>query len=878
MNLLARLATVVALLLSPFAALAQPIATPSEHLKMSIGEDRVVADYRQIRDYFAMLDRVSPRVAIETLGETTLGEPMIMAVISSEANIANLARYKEIARKVSDPRGLSEAERAKLAAEGRAIVLVTCNIHSTEIASSQMAMEWAHALATTADPKKLRELDEVILLLVPSLNPDGQIMETEWYRKHLGTKYEGGPMPWLYHHYVGHDNNRDWFMLTQKETRAMSRALYHEWYPQLFVDEHQMGREGPRMFIPPFADPVDPDVHPLIWREVNLVGSNMAIRLEEAGKAGVIYGYGFDAYWMGGTRNTAWWKNITGLLLEVASARFASPVYIDPNELEGGRKGLVEYKPQINYPNPWKGGWWRMRDIMDYERIASDALLEIAADRREDLLRNKMTRARLAVESARPRDAYRIPGMQRDLATAKRLAELMADHNVDVIIGENGDYWIPLAQPYKRFVEELMEPQRYPEVRLTGSAEILRPYDVATWTLPMMMGVSVEKMLMPAILFDAPRLAPWFRRDAVVAPQLQPAPAYAVEYRSPEAARVINAALKGGGAVAFGTAVESDLTQAPVPVQFAAGTIYLDPKAAEAAREVAAEARIPIVPLAKSAASAKPVRAPRVGIYKPWRPSMDEGWTRFLLETFGFEPKTIDNKMLRGGRLDVDVIVVPSIAKSILESGRPKADEERINYFVELPEPYQGGIGAEGARALKSFVEGGGTLVAFSASTEWVISEFNIPVRNVLAKSKPGEFSSPGSLLAIEVSNEIPLGWGMPPKSVAFVDSAIAYETALPAVDMERWVIARYPDSAPKILLSGWITGASKLERRAAAVAFTYGKGKLVLFGFRPQNRAQTHATFPLVFNSLYWSVMDKAAEKQAKGQRPEAKASEKRD
>ena len=256
---------------------------------------------------------------------------------------------------------------------------MTCNIHSTEIASSQMAMEWAHALATANDAETKRRLDDVVLLLVPSLNPDGQIMITDYYRKYVGTKYEGGRLPWLYHHYVGHDNNRDWYMLTQPETRALSRAVYHEWNPQLFVDEHQMGSEGPRMFIPPFADPLDPDVHPLIWREVNMVGANMALRLEQAGKSGLIYGYSFDAYWIGGTRNTGWWKNITGLLLETASARIASPVYIEPNELRGGTKGLVDYKATINHPNPWKGGWWRMRDIMDYERIASDALLELAS-------------------------------------------------------------------------------------------------------------------------------------------------------------------------------------------------------------------------------------------------------------------------------------------------------------------------------------------------------------------------------------------------------------------------------------------------------------------------------------------------------------------
>jgi hypothetical protein len=566
---------------------------------------------------------------------------------------------------------------------------------------------------------------------------------------------------------------------------------------------------------------------------------------------------------------------MTGLLLEVASARFATPVFIDPNELEGGMKGLAEYQTQINHPNPWKGGWWRMRDIMDYERIASDALLEIAAERREDLLRNKMTRARLAVESARPREAYRIPGAQRNAATAKRLAELMADHQVDVLAGENGDYWIPLAQPFKRFVEELMEPQRYPEVRLTGSSDILRPYDIATWTLPLMMGVTVEKGPMPPSIAGVTKLEPWFSRKPAAVPALPAAPAYAVEYRSPETARVVNAALKGGGAVSLGGATESGLAAGRAPVELPAGTFYLDPNAAEAARGAAAEAGIAIIPLTKSASSAKPLRAPRVGIYKPWRASMDEGWTRWLLETFGFEPKPVDNAAIRAGKLDFDVVILPSIDKAIIESGKPKPDEEKINYVEELPEGYQGGIGPEGTKALKKFVEGGGTLVAFASSTAWVIGEFNIPVRNVLAKAKPNEFSVPGSLVAIEVNGSIPLGWGMPARTAAFLDAPIAFETSLPAVDMERQVIARYPENASKILLSGWIAGAAKLERRAAAVAFTYGKGKLVLFGFRPQNRAQTHATFPLVFNSLYGSVMDKPAGEQVRGQRSKVKAGE---
>src|SRR5262245_14087906 len=323
---LAALAAVVMVAGFAAAPAAAKVQTPSEFLGFEVGADRKLADYRQIAKYFQALKAASPRVEIQVLGKTTLGEDMFMAVISSEENIKNLKRIREIAKRLADPRGLSDAEAQKLEKEGRLVRLIRCNIHSTEIGASQMAMEWAHALASASDPATVKRLNEVVLLLLPSLNPDGQIMETEWYRKNLGTKFEGSRMPWLYHHYVGHDNNRDWFMLTQKETRALSRAVYQEWFPQVWLDEHQMGQSGPRIFVPPYADPVDTDIHPLVWREVNLIGATMALRLQQADKSGVIYGYSYDAYWPGGTKNTAWWKNISGLLTEVSSAALATPV------------------------------------------------------------------------------------------------------------------------------------------------------------------------------------------------------------------------------------------------------------------------------------------------------------------------------------------------------------------------------------------------------------------------------------------------------------------------------------------------------------------------------------------------------------------------
>jgi len=834
-----RALAVAALVALSATARAATVPSPSEFLGVKVGADRTVADYRQILSYFKALDAASPRVEVEILGRTTLGEDLFLAAISSEANLANRKRLQEIARKIADPRGLTEAEAETLVGEGKVFLFITCNIHASEIGASQMAMEWAHALATAQDAVTKRRLDEVVLLLLPSINPDGQIMETEWYRKNLGTRYEGGRMPWLYHHYVGHDNNRDWFMLTQKETQAVSRAVYQEWLPQVWLDEHQMGGTGPRIFVPPYSEPVDPDIHPLVWRDVNLIGANMAFRLEQAQKSGVIYGYVFDAYWPGGTKNTAWWKNISGLLTEVASARFATPVRIEPNELSGGGKGLVEYGPQTNFPNPWPGGTWSLRDIMDYERIVSDAILETCAERRADFLRNALARARAAIATYGATDAFRIPAGQRDVAGAARLAALLAEHGVELKAAPNGDVYVPLAQPYGRFVSELLTPQRYPETKLVPGKDIVRPYDVSAWTLPLMMGVTAERAPLPAAL------APW-----EAAPPSVPVDgaAFALAPGSPETARLVNAGLRGGTA---------RIARAAVAVgghEWPAGTVFLDAAAAKAAAAKAVPGQswtaVGSVPSA-----AEPLRAPRVGLYKPWMASMDEGWTRFVFEQYGFEPKTLDNKTVRAGGLNAafDAIVLPDVTKEVIATGKPKRDEGAMRYFPELPAEYTGGLEKEGAAALKDFVEKGGTLVALSSSTEYLIDELALPVRNGL--SRASEFAIAGSILRAEVVPDHPVTYGLPREVAVFQDDALAFDTVPPGPEMERRVLATYPAASQDVLLSGWMRGPEAIARKAAAVALGYGKGKVVLLGFRAQHRAQTPGTFPFLFGALYWST-----------------------
>ncbi len=820
-------------------ARAAIIPSPSEFLGMEVGADRTVADYRQILAYFRALDAASPRVEVEILGKTTLGEDLFLAAISSEANLAGKKRLQEIARKIADPRRLTDADAEALVREGKLLLLVTCNIHSTEIGASQMAMEWAHALAAAEDAETKRRLDEVVLLLVPSLNPDGQILETEWYRKNLGTRYEGGRMPWLYHPYVGHDDNRDWFMLTQKETQAVSRAVYHEWLPQVWLDEHQMGMTGPRIFVPPYAEPVDPDIHPLVWRDVNLIGSNMAFRLEQAGRSGVIYGYVFDAYWPGGTKNTAWWKNISGLLTEVASARFATPVRIEPSELSGEGKGLVEYGTQTNFPNPWPGGTWRLRDIMDYERIASDAILETCAERRTDFLRNALARARAATAVYGPADAFRIAADQRDAAGAARLAALLAEHGVELKAGPDGDVYVPLAQPYGPFVNELLTPQRYPETKLVPGKDIVRPYDVSAWTLPLMMGVRAERAPLPTTL------APW----KAVAPQLPlDGAAFALAPGSPETARLVNAGLRAGTARIARGAVSAGGREWP------AGTVFLDGAAAKAAATKAQPGQSWTV-VGSAPPAAEPLRAPRVGVYKPWTASMDEGWTRFVLEQYGFDPKTLDNKAVRAGGLIAafDAVVLPDVTKDVIATGKRKRDEGSMRYSPELPPEYAGGLEKEGAAALGDFVEKGGTLVALSSACEYAIDELALPVRNALGRSS--DFAIAGSLLRAEVAAGHPVTYGLPREVAVFQDEALAFDTMLPGPEMERRVLATYPVAPPDVLLSGWMRGPQEIARKAAAVALTYGKGRVVLLGFRAQHRAQTPGTFPFVFNALYWSV-----------------------
>jgi hypothetical protein len=824
---------------------------PTQFLGFEVGADRTLADYRQIASYFKHLSENSPRVQVETLGKTTNGNDMFMAVISAPENLKSKAKYQEIAHKLADPRGLTPQQLDGIVKEGKAILMVTCNIHSTEIASSQMAMEWAYALATAQDPETLYRLSQVILLLVPSQNPDGQIMETEWYRQHLGTKYEGGRMPWLYHPYVGHDNNRDFYMLTQKETRNTTRAAYKEWYPQVWLDEHQMGSNGPRLFVPPYTDPIGDEVHPLMWRGIDVIGTTMAWRLEQQGKSGVIYGYVYDQYWPGAGDGTPQFKNIFGLLTEAASVRLATPINLAPTELTAGGKGLIEYRRTANFPSPWPGGAWRLRDIMDYERIASDAILETVAHHKEDFMRGTAEMALEQVKAGRPDQYWRIPRSQYDSPTAAKLAFLLREHAIEVMVSADGkDFLVPTAQPYGKFAGTLLSNQRYPKVRVAQNAPILRPYDVTAWTLPLLMGVEVSK----ATVADRKGIRPIVDNDWPAGGLDGSGTVFAVSHQENNVSRLVNKVLKSGGSVSV--AKEAFTSKG---VSFPAGTVLFAPAASLG--ELASANHIRLTALQETPKGAGKLKNIRVGLYKPWSASMDEGWTRWLLEQYDFDLKSLENKTIAGGKLNesLDVIVFPDMDKNVIIEGKPRSEGPVARFFEELPPEYAGGIGKDGVKALKDFVAAGGTIVTLGSSGDLLIDEFGIPVRNALAGSGRGsdELSAPGSLLRMNIDNSHPVGYGMPAQAAAFVSEPLAYTTFTPTPDIQRAILAWYPTEEEDILLSGYLQGANRLARRATVVSFTQGKGKLVLFGFRVQNRAQTEGTFKLLFNAIHWAGME---------------------
>ena len=843
------------LLLVPLPLHAQ--TSPEAFLGHQVGADYELVDYHQIRAYFERLDEESSKVSVLTIGESTLGEPMIMAVITSEENMANLDRYREITRRLSDPRGLSPEEARQLSQTGKPILLIQTGLHATEIAHSQHSVEFIYRLATGDTPFDAEAvLDDVIVLLIPVANPDGQLMVTDWYRSNLGTIYEGGPLPWLYHHYAGHDNNRDGIANNLAETRAISSVIWHDWFPQLYCDHHQSG-PGSRIFIPPFINPADPNIHPLVLSGIDLVGSNMVYDLQKDGLKGVLHGSTYASAWWKGTLTTnAMVHNTTAVFTETASSKIATPIYVDPNEIPE----FLSHR-SLEFPDPWPGGWWHLRDAVEYIVRASMSLVETTARHKEDLLYNFYKMGRDAVETRHPGDpfAFVVPSLQTDYPTTLRMMEILQFGGAEIhqareafaadgINFPAGSFVIFVAQPYRPYVVNMLGERDYP----AGVPQRLE--DNASHALPLQMGVAFSQI-------DEPFEASLEKLSSIPYPSVMAAPStpYIVLDARENASYAVAFALLEQGADVYRSTqgIEGDGFQVPAGSFIVSNTSRVQDAMPELLEEWHAGAQ----GLADmDAVAAVALRMPRIGLYQSFTPNgnMDEGWTRFVFDDFGIPFTTLHNEDVRGnlnGRYDVIVFADenPAVIKTGLpEPGTPRFPSERGAFPPEL----QGGIGEAGIEALRDFVADGGILVALDNAGPLFTREFNLPVSNTLEGLPESEFFVPTSLLNIRVDNQSPVGYGMPAEAAALFFRSVAYTTWLPpSGDWDRQVVASYPED--DVLLRGWTLGEEQLARRAAVVDAGYRDGRIILIGFRAQHRGQTHGTYKFLFNALLYPETD---------------------
>jgi len=842
------------------------VTSPEEFFGFQMGADGKIARWDKIVEYFYQLEKQSNKIKVVNMGPSTEGNPFLLAIITSAKNLRNLEKIRKMNARISDPRRLSEKKVEGLITKGKAVVCQSMSLHATEIGGTQMAPELAYDLLTKDDEETQRVLDNVVFLMIPSFNPDGQIIVTDWYNKWLGTEYEGIGPPVLYHKYVGHDNNRDAFMTNMAESKYAAKVLFTDWHPQAYQDHHHMGSYGARLYVAPYCEPIRPHADPLIWRELSWYGAHIAYKLEENEKTGIINdaqysGWGhFGFHWIGN------FHNIASMLTESASARLATPIYVHPNQLTSGGdstlRGFASYRPQTNFPHPWPGGWWRLRDIVEQQKVAAWALLDMAARNKETVLRNTYLKAmRQTKQGAEgtPK-AYVIPPFQHDSLTAAKLVEKLLvqgieikrakkDLTVDGLTYPKGTYVIFLAQPKMGLIKNLLGRTFYPDDpwsrEVDGSPR--RPYDTATDTMAEFMGVrvdSIESIFKGSfeVITEPPKPSGKVGSSAF---------GYLFDSRLNDSFKAANILLSKDVKL---MRAEEAVTAGDTVLQ--AGAFVAPVGSENYLKELAQDLGIDFYPLEKElTAKVHEVRKPRIAMYQRYYGgNMDEGWTRFALEQFAFPYTTIMDKEIKEGNLaeKYDVLILPSDATPMLTGEKLEEYYERRGRGMvppKYPPEYRSGIGKDGVENVKKFVEEGGKLAAFNEACDFAIEKFGLRLLNVLKDVKAKDFFCPGSTLKAKVDNSNPLGYGMPKDALILFLGSPAFEIVPSDVNENYEIIVQYPER--DILQSGWLVGEEKIANKVAMVAAKQGKGEVILFGFRTQHRAQTHGTYKLLFNAL---------------------------
>lgn len=855
---------VIAVMASPDIT-GQTVPSPADVFGFEPGADYKLADYDMMLDYYDQLDAASGRVQKIEIGESVLGRPMLLLFISTEENLRELEKWREISEKMARAK-ISEEEAGELSDEGKAIVWIDGGMHANELAHGQMTSELAYRIATeeTEEMQNIRE--NVITLLMPVMNPDGLEIVASWYNHNLGTPYETSSQPWLYQHYVGHDNNRDWFMNNMPETYHVTKILYREWFPQIIYNQHQTSPSWTRISIPPYADPVNPKIHPAVTAAVNEVGSAMAQRFALEGMPGAIADNYYTMFWNGGGRTVPYYHNQIGILTETGH-RTPTPRYYDPEELPEQIAGMPTDGTDIMYPYPWKGGESHFRDAVDYMLTASMAVLDLAAERRSRLLHNFYKMGRDAIEAGESGPfAYIIPEEQWDAWEAKNLVNVLLqggleveraseDFSVQEKSYSEGSYILYAAQSFRPYLMDLLEKQDYPTRLQYPGGPPDTPYDLAGWTLPMQMGVTVDRIEEPFEVSAETVTELISAKPGEIAGSADYGFIFSVNTNA--SVKAANRLLAEGETVYKTTAAFSAGGE-----EIPAGSYIVRSSDEALAESLADEFGIDFYGLTEEpGVEIKEIERPKVGLYKSWVANMDEGWTRWLLEDYAFDVDTLHNADIQNSDLsEYDSIILPSQGTSSMMHGHS---------VLEMPEEYTGGVGIEGVLALKEYTESGGTLIAFDAAGDFLIEQLGLPLRNAVSGLDDEQFFIPGSLIRSGINIEDPVAFGMQDTVAVSFNRSRAFEIdeqsktgeggteeVADAPEPQVDVIARYADK--DLLMSGWAMGEDRyIAGKPSLVRAHFGEGDILLFGFRPQFRGQPRGTYKLIFNTLYESTVN---------------------
>ena len=800
------------------------VTSPAEFLGRPLATDFELADWDQVSGYFQLLGEQSAHVETTSIGTTTEGRDFMLSVISSPENLANLEQIKRRSAIIADPRDRTPAELADALEYGKVILLVSPQMHSTEAAGTEAGMRFAYQLATSNEEPWRSARDKVVVGVFPCTNPDGLDHVVHWYRQNVGTPYEGSSLLKLYQRYSGHDNNRDWFMLTQSETRLVTEQIYQVWRPQVYWDMHQQGSRKERLFVPPFRDPLNPNLDPAVIAGIGVIGGRAMFDLTRAGLSGISTGVTYDMWWNGGNRNVPVRHNIVGLLTEAASVDIATPLFLKRNELSSP-VGQAQYGPSNQFPAPWPGGWWRLKDINDYQFQFGKSLLGTLSREPQTWLQSASEAAQRAIEKGRREGvkAWVIPSDNRDPDAVGRLVDVLLRSGVELervdteMLADgrrypSGSLLIWRDQPYGAHVKDLFEIQRYPE----GAP----PYDVSGWTLPMLLGVRrVEVMNRPettATRIESVREAvSGFVGDVRAENEEQ----FSI-WSSSSWTKLGQRAAKN----------ESSYLILDGPNE---GVFVAELGDAEGAKVKAIQSM------------------PRIGIYSPWSGSMDEGWMRYAFDSFEIPFISVKNEQLRAGRLAdfLDVLIVSSVSARSLNDGRP---------YGSVSEQYTGGLAPEGAVAVEEFVRAGGKVVTVGSSSQWAINLFGLPVKDVTRESTNRGFSCPGSVVrCAPAMGQRPLTVALPPSLAVFFSRSSAWRIDSGAGrkgedPVKKSVEAVLNYSRTPVLLSGWMKQPEVISGRHAWLKANYGEGTIHLFGFRPQYRGWSQAATSLLFRAIF--------------------------